>query len=406
MNGEDLVYDWQHNVVDEPTEWAFNWDYSEGGTSDPTPRPHRTTMWLIMNVDNPIQALRSLFTGFQRAFPCKLKVERDDEGDYKLTVTHKTVKKKIYMRGTMADQAREDGASPDPNVGNYAVFQSTTEEGTTLIKKMVEGMPENGMRGYIPHDRVETILESDSAYRVVSITGFGPGWSDINDGPEAGLATRFTLYHEDEEVARCHMTYKDGSWDPSIGPTIEMIAVKQSRRGEGLANVLWYYVRKFVEDKFTIECLNNDAPMKHTMIKATQIGQNEVDIRKEKDGSMHPLGFKELLYDYCGFSVRPQKGAMAFMMGNRRPKDEEAVLYIPLVDKAPSPKAAATARNRRPRCCPKPGNAIMREKCGARMCHWCTNVSVQLLRCNRCGIAFYCNATCQKSDWKRHKVSN
>ena len=40
------------------------------------------------------------------------------------------------------------------------------------------------------------------------------------------------MYDLEEEVARCHMTYKDGSNDPSMGPTIEMLAVKQSRRGE------------------------------------------------------------------------------------------------------------------------------------------------------------------------------
>ena len=91
-----------------------------------------------------------------------------------------------------------------------------------------------------------------------------------------------------------------------------MIAVKQSRRGEGLAKVLWYWVRHFIEDNFTIECLNNDAPLKHIMVKATQIGTNQVDIRVEKDGTRVPMGFKEFLYDYCGFSVREQKGAAAY----------------------------------------------------------------------------------------------
>lgn len=78
-----------------------------------------------------------------------------------------------------------------------------------------------------------------------------------------------------------------------MGPTIEMIAVKQSRRGEELAKVLWYWVRRFIEDNFTIECLNNDAPLRHIMVKATQIGTNEVDIRVEKDGTRVPMGFKE-----------------------------------------------------------------------------------------------------------------
>jgi len=131
------------------------------------------------------------------------------------------------------------------------------------------------------------------------------------------------------------------------------------------------------------------------MIKATQIGTQEVDIRKEKDGSLHPLGFKEFLYDYCGFSVRPQKGAMAHLFGSRRPLDEEAVLYIPLVNN--------NAQSKRSKC-PQPGNALLRERPGARCCHWCHKVQVDLKRCTRCGIAFYCDAACQRNDWpNRHK---
>jgi len=75
------------------------------------------------------------------------------------------------------------------------------------------------------------------------------------------------------------MTYRDRSYEPSLGPTIEMITVKQSHRGQGLGKLLWYHVRRFIETNFTIECLNNDAPLKHIMIKATQVGTNEVAFR-------------------------------------------------------------------------------------------------------------------------------
>jgi hypothetical protein len=162
---------------------------------------------------------------------------------------------------------------------------------------------------------------------------------------------------------------------------------------------LWYWVRRFIENNFTIECLNNDAPLGHVMVKATQIGTNEVDIRVDKDGSRHPLTFKEFLFDYCQFSVREQKGTAASMFSSRRPKDEEAVLYIPLLSHEElSSRPGAESSN-----APKPGNAIFREKCGARMCHWCTKVNVDLSRCSRCGIAFYCNRSCQKKDYQRHK---
>jgi hypothetical protein len=311
----------------------------------------------------------------------------DGVRNYEFTVIHKRTKE-VLLTGTMKEP---DSSSPDPNVGNYATFKSTTQAGTSLMKKLVQGALIHGMLAFLPHDRVELPLLVDG-YRVVSITGEG-------ESDHKGLATRFTLFQQDEEVARCHMTYRDGSWDPSMGPTIEMIAVKQSRRGEGLAKVLWYWVRRFIEDNFTIECLNNDAPLRHIMIKATQIGTNEVDIRVEKDGTRVPMGFKEFLFDYCGFSVREQKGAASYVFGAGRPKDEEAVLYIPLLgkDELASRHGADSSK------APKPGNAIFREKCGARMCHWCTKIAIDLSRCNRCGIAFYCDKTCQKKDWKRHK---
>jgi hypothetical protein len=295
-----------------------------------------------------------------------------------------------------------DSGSPDPNVGNYATFKSTTKAGITLMMDIFVGMQRRGVvhgrMAFIPHERIELPLENygyKDGYKVVSTTGEGPD----DDGETKMLATRFTLFHRDEEVARCHMTYRDGSWDPSMGPTVEMIAVKQSRRGEGLAKVLWYWVRGFIEDNFTIECLNNDAPLGHVMVKATQIGTNEVDIRMEKDGSSHPLTFKEFLFDYCEFSVREQKGEAAYMFSSRRPKDEEAVLYIPLLSRDQlASRAGAESSD-----APKPGNAIFREKCGARMCHWCTKVNVDLSRCSRCGTAFYCDRSCQKKDFKRHK---
>jgi hypothetical protein len=395
MNGEDLVYDWQHNVVDDATEWAFNWNYAEGGTAKPVPREHHATMWLSMNA--PVIATKIFFKDVAQDHPVKLITKnpsRSGEGmEYEFTVIQKRTKE-VLLTGTMKDP---DPGSPDPNVGNYATFKSTTEAGFSLIKNLVKGTQmrgvAHGMIAFIPHERIE--LPIGGGYTVVSTTGEGPD----GDRKSMRLATRFTLFHKDEEVARCHMTYRDGSWDPSMGPTIEMIAVKQSRRGEGLAKVLWYWVRRFIEDNFTIECLNNDAPLGHVMVKATQIGTNEVDIRVEKDGSRHPMTFKEFLFDYCEFSVREQKGAAAFVLSSQRPKDEEAVLYIPLLSKeelASRPRAESSNA-------PKPGNAVFREKCGARMCHWCTKVNVDLSRCSRCGTTFYCDRSCQKNDYNRHK---
>mmetsp|Transcript_22423 Transcript_22423/g.48607 ORF Transcript_22423/g.48607 Transcript_22423/m.48607 type:complete len:102 (-) Transcript_22423:573-878(-) len=97
MNGENLVYDYRFNVVDEPTDWAFNWDYAECGTSEPTAREHWATMWMVMNDDDPIWALKRLFKQLGRRFPMKLEIKEpnwDDEEDgdnkFEFTVVHKS----------------------------------------------------------------------------------------------------------------------------------------------------------------------------------------------------------------------------------------------------------------------------------------------------------------------------
>ena len=110
-----------------------------------------------------------------------------------------------------------------------------------------------------------------------------------------------------------------------------MIVANQSRRGKGLAKVLWHWISWFITNYFTIECLNIYAPLGPIMVKGTQIATQEVEMRqRRRDGKLWPVGFKELLFDYCGLSVGTEKGAMGFLPGSKRPKDEEGVLYIPL----------------------------------------------------------------------------
>lgn len=120
---------------------------------------------------------------------------------------------------------------------------------------------------------------------------------------------------------------------------------------------------------------------------------------------MIPVGFKELMYDYCGFSVREQKGVMAAMCARGRPKDEEAVKYIPLLSREELLSSSRT-HEALVKKMPKIGKGYMREKCGKRICMFCGRIGSdgsQLLRCASCSVAFYCDKKCQKEDWTRHK---
>eukprot|EP00555_Chaetoceros_dichaeta_P002627 CAMPEP_0198249684 /NCGR_PEP_ID=MMETSP1447-20131203/1129_1 /TAXON_ID=420782 /ORGANISM="Chaetoceros dichaeta, Strain CCMP1751" /LENGTH=418 /DNA_ID=CAMNT_0043934371 /DNA_START=135 /DNA_END=1391 /DNA_ORIENTATION=- len=366
-----------------------------------------------MNVEgDALTALRKFFKIFGKKHPAKLIVKalvEEDDLVHRLKVRRKN-SEIVLLEGGM--QKRDDD-DRDPNVGNYASFQAKTEAGMSTIEKIVDITALNGIHAVIPHKRVETELKE--GYKLVSVTGFGPEYAKDNDEDneddeyvvddgKQGLATRFTLFHKDEEVARCHMTYEDCTYDPSMGPTIEMIAVKQSRRGEGLGKILWYWVKIFIEDNFNLECLNNDISPGHVMVKATQLLTNEVETRQDKEGnSMIPVGFKSFMFDYCGFSVREQKGAASFMMGNSRPKDEEAVKYISLLSKEDMSSRTHESLVKK---MPKIGKGYMRERNGKRVCMYCKRVGsdgTDLVCCAKCSIAFYCNAQCQKTDWKRHK---
>lgn len=275
MNGENLMNDWVFNIGHDATEWAFNWKYAT-----PMARPHHATLWQTVNVDDPIASIKRIYKSGEELCQMKLEVvaplssENDNDNDtdddelpeydedlWGFKVLCKRTND-VLMAGCMYLPDKQ--SSSDPNVGGYhAVFQSTTKAGTSLMKKLVKDANSDGMMVMVEHTMSEIVFDK---YTVTTVTGHGP--EDDNkaspcDGSCGDLATRFTIHDDnDEEIARCHMAYCDATWDHSIGPTIEMLAVKQSRRGEGISKVMWFWVRRFMEEDFSLECLNNDAPLK------------------------------------------------------------------------------------------------------------------------------------------------
>lgn len=160
MNGENLVYDYRFNVVESPTDWAFNWDYAECGTSQPTPRNHHATMWLIVNLDNPLTALQSLFKQLSKKgkYPMVLKLVRsrieedEDLGEYYylFRVIHKSTKETLF-EGRM-EKPKEEGNMNDPNVGHFTLFSSRTKKGTEVMKYIADNTS-FGHCAFIPHEK-------------------------------------------------------------------------------------------------------------------------------------------------------------------------------------------------------------------------------------------------------------
>mmetsp|Transcript_16083 Transcript_16083/g.41333 ORF Transcript_16083/g.41333 Transcript_16083/m.41333 type:complete len:133 (+) Transcript_16083:186-584(+) len=111
-----------------------------------------------------------------------------------------------------------------------------------------------------------------------------------------------------------------------MGPTVEMIAVHKEYRGQGLLPLLWDRIRRFIEEKVALECMNEMTSPGNMMIKATQLTNAIID---EHNGRV--TTDKEFFFTYAGFSVQEQKSMMAGLMSGNRPIDEEAVLFAPLL---------------------------------------------------------------------------
>jgi len=393
--GRDLLYDYQFRMgLVEPTEWAYNWDAPECSTPNPIPREGHATLWFVTNYldAGPDRDLELFFrTGGDDLGVNLVFLEPTGSGGPLLfQIQDRTRKNTILLTGEVETKKQ------DPNVGFFAVFDSATDEGIRLMEKMMTLVVDPNMIALVTHSR--TTADLGAGFELVVVSGKGDDTTE--EGRCKDLATRFTLLKDHEEVARCHMSYRDGSFDPSMGPTIEMIAVKKSHRGQGLLKILWYWVRTFIEDNFTIECLNDKSPLKHVMIKATYLTGTEID-KRHTGSKLKTLTDKEFFYRFCGFSVRKQLGALSMVM-NRRPSDEEAQKYIPLLtmDERRRRSSFGTFDNS---TSPLPGDATFVKDEGARACEHCNRVQIENMRCARCKDIVYCSKVCQKANWQKHR---
>jgi hypothetical protein len=359
------------------TEWPYDWEATQCGTPHPTPRDNHATMWMTCNFgDSTFQDISDYF----RMAKERLKATVERLPNNKLVV--KDVSTNIELLTGVMHSGR-----PEANVGRYTIFQASTEAGCELIVK-ISSFSQWGYSTYIFHDKISRRIDSDKVLTVTS--GLGPDRSDSQ-----GLSTQFDLSIGNTVAARCHLSYRDLSSDPSIGPTVEMIAVRRDHRCKGLLPLLWFWVKTFIEDNFTLESLNKDAPVSHAQIKATKLTNMVIEV----DERGMAITDKQFLYDWAGFSVRRQIDLTGTSYGVQRPVDEEGILYIPLLTREQVQERAEKRFI---------GDEAVEYKSwkrvkGARNCKACQRIKSELLRCTKCGQAYYCNVQCQKKDFKQHK---
>ena len=246
-------------------------------------------------------------------------------------------------------------------------------------------------------------------------TGVGPltdrssKTSGLSNNCNSQLATRFTVTdQEGTEVAKCHLSYRDASRDPSVGPTLEGMAVHQNSRGRVILPLLWHWVKSYCQENWTLECMNNDTPPGHIMIKATKLFNAVVDVIFSADATTEErlILDKEFYYNYAGFGVRRLHGMMDNMMamsqgespGNPL-KDDEAIFYAkflsrqeinergldgpPSVWKEVSPGQQVNVETRK--APPSESSVAWKQNRGPKNCEYChKEIAVgKNLRCSR-----------------------
>jgi len=360
--------------ISNQTEWPVNWGNAQCGTANPVARENHATMWMTCNfAESVFQDLSDFF----RMAHAKLHVMVDRISDDQVTV--KNAAGEMLLDGFMF------AGEYEANVGRYAIFNAKNEAGCELIFN-IQSFCQWGYCAFLFHDKIERQIDPEKTLRVVS--GYGIDCKQ-------DVSTKFEISIREKVAARCLLGYKDNSKDPSIGPTIEMIAVHKNYRGRGLLEELWFWVKRFIEDNMPLESLNKEASARCIQIKATKLTNTEIEL--DETGST--VTDKLFFYEWAGFSIRRQIHLLPKATPFQAPIDEEAVLYISLPSKQ---DIRARAETRFYDCEASEFKKWRRIK-GSRHCWACLSIKKGLLRCSRCRLALYCNKTCQKKHFKYHK---
>lgn len=377
------------DVEDEKTLWNYNWKYAACGTVCPLADEDKggCTMILIVNqTEKAVKDLHAFINTMNRDNKFsggRVAMHFGEPTGYR-DVTAKQGDNVIWKGFVSTGQFEVDR-----NVGNYAMFTSQSPQGFVAMRE-AHACARYGYCALLDHVRSE--LEVGPNLKLVTVTGLGdPQFYDVYNCPD-DLSTRFSLFHDTIEVARCHLSYKSADDEPAMGPTIEMIEARRDQRAKSYVPLLWFWVRSFIEDNFTLECLNEAAaPSSHVVIQATMVDNTVIDTKL--DGAV--VTDKEFYYDYVGFNAWQTKYLNCWSPG--RPDGEEVNLYIPLLSREERAQRTSYSLS-------KDFLEWKVQNIGRRPCWACGNVTYRTLRCGQCKKVHYCSSECQKMDWKcRHK---
>lgn len=192
--------------------------------------------------------------------------------------------------------------------GNVLTLTSTRIAAEKALEYLDSVFP-LGFACIVPHDVMESSISTVmGTMRLTKWTAM-----DSDNVSAASLATVFELEadgaptfdnpegHEphgvgDQVVARCVLVYADGSSRPSVGPTIQSIAVRSDYQGSGLVLDLFNAVEGWFVKFWTLDTLDLNR-----VFKATHLKDFVVDHATEEDGGAagqhHVFTDKTLMYE-------------------------------------------------------------------------------------------------------------
>jgi hypothetical protein len=387
--------------------WRMNLKYAGCGCACPVVNSNCATIFFSISMDERctkselgVYLQKCGYSPVAKGWTTENKSPSFDDFDRDPSMKFENANGDIYVHVT---------GSANPHYG-YVMQIDTCDES---VISFFEGLRGNFSVAVMRHEYVEEPLETDGSRRffVRRTTGCvnqEHGQNERNSEGKrsppdpsdplkwSGISTLVELVdgdagdkEADNVVGLALLSYRDGSWEPCVGPTFEYITCRRDFFAEKpvlVVALLYRCVEKWFLNNWTlIDKLSGKRFLKVTHAVNDVIDQ---DHSKSPDQPGKFITREGFFFRYVGFRAITYNGGLGGLMSQCRDQNGEG-------ERAYGRITAS-------------GNALTDEVTGCHACDACYLVEKEprtFRKCSRCSRAYYCSEACQKADWKNgHKL--